>query len=54
IENGEIPHLMVQPEQFCLNHGHLPRMAKLLHNRTFVSKIARIAVDEVHNIHTIH
>ncbi|KAJ7866686.1 hypothetical protein B0H13DRAFT_2561173 [Mycena leptocephala] len=34
IEAGEIPHLIVQPEQFRLTHGHLPRMAKLLHNQS--------------------
>ncbi|KAJ7448715.1 P-loop containing nucleoside triphosphate hydrolase protein [Mycena latifolia] len=52
IENGEIPHLIVQPEQFRLNHGHLPRMANLLNNRAFVAKIARVSVDEAHNIYT--
>ncbi|KAJ7866676.1 hypothetical protein B0H13DRAFT_2066447 [Mycena leptocephala] len=44
IEAGEIPHLIVQPEQFRLTHGHLPRMAKLLHNRHFVSKVTRVAL----------
>ncbi|KAJ7502195.1 hypothetical protein B0H11DRAFT_1712939, partial [Mycena galericulata] len=32
--------------------GHLPRMAKLLNNRSFVSKIKRVADDEAHNIYT--
>jgi superfamily II DNA helicase RecQ len=27
-------------------------MAKLLHNRHFVSKVTRVAVDEAHNIST--
>ncbi|KAJ7495742.1 P-loop containing nucleoside triphosphate hydrolase protein [Mycena galericulata] len=53
IENGDIPHLIVQPEQFRLNHGHLPRMARLLDNRTFVSKVTRVCVDEAHNIRTV-
>ncbi|KAJ7241232.1 hypothetical protein B0H12DRAFT_1221583 [Mycena haematopus] len=52
VEAGEFRHLIVQPEQFRLNHGHLPRMAKLLHNRVFVAKIKRVAIDEAHNIYT--
>ncbi|KAJ7635636.1 hypothetical protein B0H17DRAFT_861405, partial [Mycena rosella] len=45
---GEIPHLIVQPEQFRMNHGHLPRLARLLNDRGFSSKIARVAIDEAH------
>ncbi|KAJ7771319.1 P-loop containing nucleoside triphosphate hydrolase protein, partial [Mycena maculata] len=52
ITKGEFPHLIVQPEQFRLNHGHLPRLTRLLHDRSFVSKVARVAVDEAHNIQT--
>ncbi|KAJ7016533.1 P-loop containing nucleoside triphosphate hydrolase protein, partial [Mycena alexandri] len=53
IEAGEIRHLLVQPEQLRTNHaGHLPRMARLLHNPGFVNKIKRVAVDEAHNIRT--
>ncbi|KAJ7724305.1 P-loop containing nucleoside triphosphate hydrolase protein [Mycena maculata] len=52
IENGEIPHLIVQPEQFRLTNGHLPRMAKLLRVRSFTSKVSRVAIDEAHNIYT--
>ncbi|KAJ7150362.1 P-loop containing nucleoside triphosphate hydrolase protein [Mycena filopes] len=52
IESGAIRHLVVQPEQLRIHHGHLPRMAKLLQNRAFVSKIKRVAVDEAHNIYT--
>ncbi|KAJ7495699.1 hypothetical protein B0H11DRAFT_1716624, partial [Mycena galericulata] len=42
-----------QPEKLRrLKQGHLARMAKLLNNRSFVSKIKRVAVDEAHNIYT--
>ncbi|KAJ7506368.1 P-loop containing nucleoside triphosphate hydrolase protein, partial [Mycena galericulata] len=52
IENGEIQHLIVQPEQFRPTNGHLPRIAKLLRNRVFASKVSRVAIDEAHNIYT--
>ncbi|KAJ7272254.1 P-loop containing nucleoside triphosphate hydrolase protein [Mycena rebaudengoi] len=52
ISLGKIPHLIVQPEQFRLNHGHLPKMARLLHDHKFVTKVKRVAVDEAHNIYT--
>ncbi|KAK6996227.1 hypothetical protein R3P38DRAFT_2417634, partial [Favolaschia claudopus] len=45
-------HLIVQPEQFRLQNGHLPRLAKLLRNRVFVNKIKRLTIDEAHNIYT--
>ncbi|KAJ6608471.1 hypothetical protein B0H10DRAFT_1737931, partial [Mycena sp. CBHHK59/15] len=43
--------VIVQPEQFSLNHSHLPKMARLLHNHQFVSRIVRVAIDECHNIY---
>ncbi|KAJ7107878.1 P-loop containing nucleoside triphosphate hydrolase protein, partial [Mycena epipterygia] len=52
IEAGQIPHLIVQPEQFATYHGHLPKMARLLHDHKFVSRVASVAVDECHNIYT--
>ncbi|KAF8158781.1 P-loop containing nucleoside triphosphate hydrolase protein [Mycena galopus ATCC 62051] len=52
IQDGKIQHLIVQPEQFRLTNGHLPRIARLLHDRAFVSKISRVSVDEAHNIKT--
>ncbi|KAJ6536233.1 P-loop containing nucleoside triphosphate hydrolase protein [Mycena capillaripes] len=52
ISAGKIPHLIVQPEQFLIQHGHLPRMARLLHDHKFVSRIGGVSVDECHNIYT--
>jgi superfamily II DNA helicase RecQ len=52
VEHGQFRHLIVQPEQFRLHHGHLPRMAKLLRNRAFVTKVKRVVIDEAHNIYT--
>ncbi|KAJ7839505.1 P-loop containing nucleoside triphosphate hydrolase protein [Mycena leptocephala] len=49
ISAGQIPHLIVQPEQFELHHGHLPKMARLLHDHKFVSQIGGVTVDECHN-----
>lgn len=43
----------MQPEQFALNHGHLPKLARLLHDSKFVSRIARVSVDECHNIQNV-
>ncbi|KAJ7494091.1 P-loop containing nucleoside triphosphate hydrolase protein [Mycena latifolia] len=53
IAEGRIPHLIVQPEQFALHHGHLPRLARLLHDHKFVSRVARVSVDECHNIRQV-
>ncbi|KAJ7467914.1 hypothetical protein FB451DRAFT_1177579 [Mycena latifolia] len=53
IAEGHIPHLIVQPEQFALHHGHLPRLARLLHDHKFVSRVARVSVDECHNIRQV-
>ncbi|KAJ7078344.1 P-loop containing nucleoside triphosphate hydrolase protein, partial [Mycena epipterygia] len=52
ISTGGIPHLIVQPEQFSVLHGHLPKMARLLHDQAFVKKVGGVSVDECHNIHT--
>ncbi|KAF8871288.1 P-loop containing nucleoside triphosphate hydrolase protein [Infundibulicybe gibba] len=51
ISNGLIPHLIVQPEQFQLYQGHLPRLARLLHDREFLGRIRRVHVDEAHNVY---
>ncbi|KAJ7211404.1 P-loop containing nucleoside triphosphate hydrolase protein [Mycena pura] len=53
ISEGKVSHLIVQPEQFSLYHGHLPRMARLLHDHKFVSRVAAVAVDECHNIYMV-
>ncbi|KAJ7455171.1 hypothetical protein FB451DRAFT_1516915, partial [Mycena latifolia] len=44
---------MIQPEQFSVHHGHLPRMARLLHDHKFVARVARVAIDECHNIYAV-
>ncbi|KAJ7715433.1 hypothetical protein B0H14DRAFT_2284771, partial [Mycena olivaceomarginata] len=43
--------LIVQPEQFLLNHGHLPKMARLLHDHRFISRVGNVSVNECHNIY---
>ncbi|KAJ7768865.1 P-loop containing nucleoside triphosphate hydrolase protein [Mycena metata] len=52
IASGRISHLIVQPEQFRTFHGHLPKMARLLHDYKFTARVGRVAVDEAHNVHT--
>ncbi|KAH8981064.1 P-loop containing nucleoside triphosphate hydrolase protein [Lactarius akahatsu] len=45
--------LIVTVEQlFKSREGHLPRLALLLRNRSFQKHLARIVVDEAHNIYT--
>ncbi|KAJ7190029.1 hypothetical protein GGX14DRAFT_580190 [Mycena pura] len=36
-----------------LHHGHLPRMARLLHDHKFVSRVSAVTVDECHNIYVV-
>ncbi|KAJ7697338.1 hypothetical protein B0H17DRAFT_1197391 [Mycena rosella] len=38
-----ISHLIVQPEQFRTFHGHLPKMARLLHDYKFTARVGRVA-----------
>ncbi|KAK7035127.1 P-loop containing nucleoside triphosphate hydrolase protein [Favolaschia claudopus] len=52
ISDGHISHLIATPEQFSMQHGHLPKLARLLHKSKFVSRIARLVVDECHNLFT--
>lgn len=35
-----------------MNHGHLPRIARLLYDHKFVSRVGGVAIDECHNIYT--
>ncbi|KAJ7199759.1 P-loop containing nucleoside triphosphate hydrolase protein [Mycena pura] len=49
IRDGFYQHLIVQPEQLKIYQGHLPRLARLLHNQRFLKTIARVHVDEAHN-----
>ncbi|KAF7328238.1 Werner syndrome ATP-dependent helicase [Mycena venus] len=51
ISEGKVSHLIVHPEQCSLYHGHLPKMARLLHDPKFVSRVAAVAADECHNIY---
>lgn len=50
--DGQIPHLIVQPEQFQMYKGHLPRLGHLLHDRKFAQQIKHVHVDEAHNVYT--
>ncbi|KIJ13169.1 hypothetical protein PAXINDRAFT_156634 [Paxillus involutus ATCC 200175] len=52
IHMGKFQHLIVSPEQLGTYNGHLPRLARLLQeDRTFTRKIARVHIDEAHNIY---
>ncbi|KAJ7025234.1 P-loop containing nucleoside triphosphate hydrolase protein [Mycena alexandri] len=52
IQDGGFQHLIVQPEQLKTFKGHGTRLAALLNISTFVKKITRVHIDEVHNHHT--
>ncbi|KAJ8469602.1 hypothetical protein ONZ45_g16836 [Pleurotus djamor] len=53
IEDGQIPHLVVQPEQLTYHEGRLPRLARLLRtHHKFANQIKRVNIDEAHFIHT--
>ncbi|KAJ7827770.1 P-loop containing nucleoside triphosphate hydrolase protein [Mycena olivaceomarginata] len=41
-------HLIVQPEQLGLFHGHMPQLARLLSLTQFARKIAHLHIDEIH------
>ncbi|KAJ7201843.1 P-loop containing nucleoside triphosphate hydrolase protein, partial [Mycena pura] len=52
ISNGYYQHLIVQPEQLKSHKGHLPQLARLLNVPQFSKTVARVHVDEAHNIYT--
>ncbi|KAG0692229.1 hypothetical protein DFH29DRAFT_786633, partial [Suillus ampliporus] len=46
-------HLIVSPEQLSMFNGHLPCLARLIHqDGAFVKRIKRVYIDEAHNIYT--
>ncbi|KAJ7888783.1 hypothetical protein B0H13DRAFT_1469192, partial [Mycena leptocephala] len=51
ILTGKFPHLIVQPEQFAVNHGNPLKMARLLHDHAFVARVGQVSVDECRNIY---
>jgi superfamily II DNA helicase RecQ len=53
IRAGKYEHLIVSPEQLSMFNGHLPRLARLIHqDGAFVKRIKRVHIDEAHNIYT--
>ena len=44
---------MAQAEQFFVDKGHFPRLARLLYKPKFIKKISLLLVDESHCIYTM-
>ncbi|KAF8803590.1 hypothetical protein BYT27DRAFT_7109423 [Phlegmacium glaucopus] len=52
IQEGRYKLLLVQPEQLSTIDGHIPRMARLIGGRRFVTMIKRVHIDEAHTIYS--
>ncbi|KAF6759189.1 II DNA helicase [Ephemerocybe angulata] len=53
VREGSYSVLVVQAEQFFVDKGHWPKLARLLHKPAFARKIKFLMVDEAHNVHTL-
>ncbi|KAF6745329.1 II DNA helicase [Ephemerocybe angulata] len=53
VREGAYSVLIVQAEQFFIDKGHWPRLARLIHNPKFSRKIKFLMVDEAHNVHSL-
>lgn len=50
IRSGAIKHIITSPEQLTVVRGHIPLLARLMHERTFTGRITRVNIDEAHFI----
>jgi superfamily II DNA helicase RecQ len=53
ISKGEYRVLVVQAEQFFIDKGHWPKLARQLNVRDFMKLIKYFLVDEVHSVYTL-
>ncbi|RXW21997.1 hypothetical protein EST38_g3859 [Candolleomyces aberdarensis] len=53
IISGHYSVLVVQAEQFFVDKGHFPRLARLLYQRKFIKQIRFLLIDEAHCLYTM-